>query len=251
MYDNSNIFDLTLSVPADSCSLFNTQYTRKSCNKDPLETNTFFAFDNNLLYYNQQLLSTRHLLDYSKESPETTPRKARVVLPGKDRKSVKFQRHFFVIFFNEKEIEHRLLNNLNQISLDLFNVKYKLNSGFDEFFYLCIALQLTICINKSIALICDRFVNAGEPGAVIVFPIKIKVVEQIRPEFVAAGSLRCWGGKVNGERKEEVITNIEQGISNVKRREGRSQMTEDRGQMTNIKREIALLSLRSTLGPRP
>jgi hypothetical protein len=167
MYDNSNIFDLTLSIPADSCSLFNTQYTRKSFYKDPLETNSCFAFDNNLLYYNQQLLSTRHLLDYSKESPETTTRKARVVLPGKDRKSVKFRRHFFVIFFNEKEIEHRLLNNLNQISLDLFNVKYKLNSGFDVIFYLCIALQLTIYINKSIALICDRFVNAGEPAAVV------------------------------------------------------------------------------------
>jgi hypothetical protein len=29
------------------------------------------------------------------------------------------------------------------------------------------------------------------------------------------------------------------------------QMTEDRGQMTDIEREIALLSLCSTLGPRP
>ena len=49
-------------------------------------------------------------------------------------------------------------------------------------------------INKNIALKCDRFVNEGEPAVVIVFPIKIKVVEEIRPEFAAAGSHRCWGG---------------------------------------------------------
>ena len=42
---------------------------------------------------------------------------------------------------------------------------------------------------------CDRCVNAFEPAVVIVFPIKIKVVEEIRPEFAAAGSLRFWGGR--------------------------------------------------------
>ena len=57
-------------------------------------------------------------------------------------------------------------------------------------------------------------------------------------------------GKVSVERKEEIIINIEQGISNVEGREGGCQKTEYRGQMTDIKREIAHLSLRSTLGPR-
>ena len=52
--------------------------------------------------------------------------------------------------------------------------------------------------------------------------------------------------------------NIEQGISNVEGREGgcqktedRRQKTEERRQMTEYKGEIAHLSLRSTLGPRP
>jgi len=189
MYDNSNIFDLSPSVPDDSCSLFNTQYTKKPCNKDPLETNTCFAFDNNLLYYNQQLLSTRHFLDYGNESPGITTRKARVVLPGKYRKSVKRRQYLFVIYFNEKEIEHRLLNNFNQISLHLFNVRFKLYSGIAEIFYLCIALQLIKCINKNIALKCDRCVNIGGPAAGFVFPFIIKVVEEIRPESTAAGSL--------------------------------------------------------------
>jgi hypothetical protein len=58
--------------------------------------------------------------------------------------------------------------------------------------------------------------------------------------------------EVRGERKEEVIMNIEQGIANLEGREGGGQRTGDRrNQMTEYKREIALLSLCSTLGPRP
>jgi hypothetical protein len=118
-------------------------------------------------------------------------------------------------------------------------------------FYQCVFLK------------CDRFVNACEPAAVLGFPEKVKVAERIQPESTAAGSLFGWslGGKVSGvsgvsevskvskvsgvsevskvsgvskvsefsgERKKEVIMNIEQGISNVEGREGGGQRTGDR-----------------------
>ena len=44
---------------------------------------------------------------------------------------------------------------------------------------------------------CDRFVSTGEPAAVIVFPLKIKVDEEIRPGVAAAGAP---GGFLLGER---------------------------------------------------
>jgi hypothetical protein len=94
-----------------------------------------------------------------------------------------------------------------------------------------------ISFNKIKALISVICVNVKsiEPAAVLGFPVKAKVVERIQPESTAAGSLFGWslGGKVSkvrGERKEEVIMNIEQRIPNVEGREGRSQMTEYRRQ---------------------
>ena len=74
MFDNSNIFDLALSVPADSCSLFNTQNPGNPCNKDPLKSNAPGTSDEYLLYYNRQLLSTRHLPYYSRESQQIKKR---------------------------------------------------------------------------------------------------------------------------------------------------------------------------------
>jgi hypothetical protein len=39
---------------------------------------------------------------------------------------------------------------------------------------------------------CDKCVNTGEPAAVLVFLIRIKVVEESRPESAAVGSLFCF-----------------------------------------------------------
>ena len=46
--------------------------------------------------------------------------------------------------------------------------------------------------NKSIALICDRFVNAGEPAAVSWISIHEKVVDDHKTLASAAGSLFGW-----------------------------------------------------------
>jgi len=180
MFDKSNIFDLTLSVPTDSFSLFNTQNPGNTCNKDPLKSIAFFASDKTLFYYNQLLLSTHHILCYHRNSQQITSRKTIVDIPGKDKKSLKRSHRFFAIFFYEKENEHRILNNFNQISLYLFNVKIKLNSGIIGFLLLRITFY------------CDRCINTGEPAAVFVFPRQIKVVEFILPESNAAGSLFGW-----------------------------------------------------------
>ena len=177
MFDKSNIFDLTLLVPIYSCSLFSTQNPGNHTNKDPLKSNAFFASDKNLFYYNHRLLSTRYFLDYNRESRQIPTRRAIIVIHGKDKKLVKLLRHFFVIFFNEKENEHRLLNNFRQISFHLFNIKLKLNSDIIGFLILRMALNQGKCI------------NTGEPAAVFGCSMLLKVVELIRPETTAAGLL--------------------------------------------------------------
>jgi hypothetical protein len=87
---------------------------------------------------------------------------------------------------------------VNHITNDIFDLlsHFKNICKFEFIFYTKIMAKsistrtALISFNRITALICDRFVNAGEPAAVTVFPIKIKVVEEVRPEFAAAGSLR-------------------------------------------------------------
>jgi hypothetical protein len=136
--------------------------------------------------------------------------------------------------------------------------------------------SLLFCLLK--ILRCKKFCSSGEPAAKVVLPIQSRVFDRVLKREAAAGSLFGWslGGKVrkvskvskvsevsevsevskvsefSGERKKEVIMNIEQGIANLEGREGGGQRTGDRrNQMTEYKVEIALLSLCSTLGPRP
>jgi len=47
-----------------------------------------------------------------------------------------------------------------------------------------------------------RCVNIGEPAAGFVFPYKIKVVEKLRPESTAAGSLFCWSNETRSNYRE-------------------------------------------------
>lgn len=47
-------------------------------------------------------------------------------------------------------------------------------------------------VNKSIALNHGTCINKGEPAAVFGFPRQIKVVELLRPDTAAAGSLFGW-----------------------------------------------------------
>ena len=60
-----------------------------------------------------------------------------------------------------------------------------------KFVVLSCELALDFCSSYlGLFILYERCVNISEPAAVTVFPIKIKVVEEVRPEFAAAGSLR-------------------------------------------------------------
>jgi hypothetical protein len=66
-------------------------------------------------------------------------------------------------------------------------------------------------INKITALKCDKCINTGEPAAVLVFQIKIKVVEEIRPESAAVGSPGGWvskGSKVSVVSKVSEVSEV-------------------------------------------
>jgi hypothetical protein len=59
--------------------------------------------------------------------------------------------------------------------------------------------------NIILALNCDRCVNTGEPAAVLVFLIRIKVVEKIRPESAAAGHFFLFCHRLTQDIHRQVV----------------------------------------------
>ena len=118
-----------------------------------------------------------------------------------------------------------------------------------NFFIYCkfpgFAKECLITFFRSLSIIRTIRVNVGEPAVVIVFPIKIKVVEEIRPESTAAGSLFGWSlGEFVGERSL-VICHWSLG----ERFKERS-LVISHWSLVKIVEERSL-NLCSTLGPRP
>jgi hypothetical protein len=119
---------------------------------------------------------------------------------------------FFLDFFVFKNYNFAMIKNrqtngncrvaVRHIVIDIFDLlsHFKNICIFESTFYTKITLKsiststALISFNKITALKCDRFVNAGEPAAVVGFPVRLKVVERIQPESTAVGLLGGWGG---------------------------------------------------------
>jgi hypothetical protein len=156
MFDKSNIYDLLPSVPIASCSLLNTQNPGNAYHKDPLKSSALLAFNENLLYYNRESMSTPLCPDSQRKSSQFTTPKPIFDIPIKDKKSVKRCRDFPAIFFNEKEKQCRSLKNFIRTKHLSFKIKFKYNFVIFYVLLLCGTLKYGKYVN----------VNSCEPAAV-------------------------------------------------------------------------------------
>jgi len=183
MFEKKNFYDLMLSMPIASTSLFNTLNPVYNNQNNPGKPAHLLCLREFLYYHTHLLLSSPLAIGFHRQSPQYKNLKtlndtlndlnSEVINQGNSRK------HFFSIFLNIKETIKKISFNQPQYGLILFKLKFKDNSAIVGFLVWLASLT------------CDRFVNvkSGEPAAVFVFLPEIKVVELNLPESAAAGLL--------------------------------------------------------------